>query len=77
MGMKLGRTVFENTELRTFGARRNGMADGCRKLHNEELHNVNSLPIIIKMVKSSRMRLAGHVARIGRERERERERVGR
>jgi hypothetical protein len=36
-----------------------------RKLHNEELHNMYSLPNIIRMIKSKRMRWAGHVARIG------------
>jgi transcription termination factor 2 len=36
-----------------------------RKLHNEELHNLYSLPNIIRMIKSRRMRWAGHVARMG------------
>jgi hypothetical protein len=36
-----------------------------RKLHNEELHNLHSSPNIIRMMKSRRMRWAGHVARIG------------
>jgi hypothetical protein len=36
-----------------------------RKLHNEELHNLYSSPNIIRMIKSRRMRLAGHVARMG------------
>jgi hypothetical protein len=38
---------------------------GWRKLHNEEFHNLNSSTNIIRMVKSRRMRWAGHVARIG------------
>jgi hypothetical protein len=37
---------------------------GSRKLHNEELHNLYSSPGIIIMIKSRRMRWAGHVARI-------------
>jgi hypothetical protein len=37
---------------------------GWRKLHNEELHNLYSLPSIIRTVKSRRMRWAGHVARM-------------
>jgi hypothetical protein len=37
---------------------------GWIKLHNEELHNLNSSPSIIRMIKSRRMRWAGHVARI-------------
>jgi hypothetical protein len=39
-----------------------------RKLHNEELHNLHSSPNIIGMVKSRRMRWAGHVARMWRKR---------
>jgi hypothetical protein len=39
---------------------------GWRKLHNEELHNVYSSPSVIRMIKSRRMRRAGHVARMGR-----------
>jgi hypothetical protein len=38
---------------------------GWRKLHNEELHNLYSSPSIIKIIKSTRMRWAGHVARMG------------
>jgi hypothetical protein len=37
----------------------------CRKLHNEELHNLYSSPSIIRMMKSRRMRWAGHVVRMG------------
>jgi hypothetical protein len=33
--------------------------------HNEELHNLYSSPSIIRMIKSRRIRLAGHVARMG------------
>jgi hypothetical protein len=40
---------------------------GCRKLHNEELHNLYSSPSIIKIIKS-KMRWAGHVARMGKKR---------
>jgi hypothetical protein len=36
-----------------------------KKLHNEELHNLYSSPNIIRMIKSRRMRWAGHVARMG------------
>jgi hypothetical protein len=36
-----------------------------RKLHNEELHNLYSSPNMIRMMKSRRMRWAGHVARMG------------
>jgi hypothetical protein len=37
---------------------------GLRKLHNEEFHNLCSSPNIIRVIKSRRMRWAGHVARI-------------
>ena len=36
-----------------------------RKLHNEELNDLYSLPNIVRVVKSRRMRWAGHVARMG------------
>jgi hypothetical protein len=36
------------------------------KLHNNELHDRYSSPIILRVIKSRRMRLAGHVARVGR-----------
>jgi hypothetical protein len=39
-----------------------------RKLHNEELHNLHSSPSVVTMIKSRRMRWAGHVARIGEKR---------
>jgi hypothetical protein len=39
---------------------------GWKKLHNEELHNLYFSPNIIRMIKSRRMRCAGHVARVGR-----------
>jgi hypothetical protein len=39
---------------------------GWKKLHNEELHNLYSSPSIIRMIKSRKMRWAGHVAQIGK-----------
>jgi hypothetical protein len=39
-----------------------------RKLHNEELHNLYTSPRIIRIIKSRRMRWAGHVARMGEKR---------
>jgi hypothetical protein len=41
---------------------------GCRKLHNEELHNLYSSPSIIRMMKSRRMKWAGHERRMGEKR---------
>jgi hypothetical protein len=48
---------------RIFGAKRDEVTEGWRKLHNEEPHNLYSSPSIIRMIKSRRMRRAGHVAR--------------
>jgi hypothetical protein len=57
--------VFENRVLRRiFGPKRDEVTGGWRKLHNEELHNLYASPSIIKMIKSRRMRWAGHVARM-------------
>jgi hypothetical protein len=41
------------------------VAGGWRKLHSEEPHDLYSSPSIIRIIESSRMRLAGHVARMG------------
>jgi hypothetical protein len=58
--------VFENRVLRKiFGPKRE--EDGSRrKLHNDELHDLYSSPNIVTVIKSRRMRWAGHVARMGR-----------
>jgi hypothetical protein len=53
---------------RIFGPKRDGMTGGWRKLHNEELHNLCSSSDIIRIMKSRRMRWAGHVARMGEKR---------
>jgi hypothetical protein len=57
--------VFENRVLRIFGPKGGGVTGGWRKLHNKELHNLYSSPSIIRIIKSRRMRWAGHVARMG------------
>jgi hypothetical protein len=51
---------------RTFGPKRDKIIECWRKLHNEELHNLYSSPNIKRMIKSRRMRWAGHVALMGR-----------
>jgi hypothetical protein len=61
--------VFENKVLRRiFGPKRDEVRGEWRKLLNEELHILYSSPNIIRQIKSSRMRWAGHVARMGEER---------
>jgi hypothetical protein len=58
--------VFENRVLRRiFGLKRDKVTGGWRKLHNVEPRNRNSSRSIIRMIESRRMRLAGHVARMG------------
>ena len=58
--------VFENRELRrVFGPKRDEVTGEWRKLHNMELRDLYSLPNIVRVVKSRRMRWAGHVTRMG------------
>ena len=59
--------MFENRVLRrVFGPKRDEVTGEWRKLHNDELSDLYSLPNIVWVVKSRRMRWAGHVARMGR-----------
>jgi hypothetical protein len=60
--------VFESRVLRIFVPKRDEVIGGCRKLHNQELHNLYSSPSIIRIIKSRKMRWAGHVARMGKNR---------
>jgi hypothetical protein len=50
---------------RIFVPKREEVAGGWRRLHNEELHNLYASPYIIRMIKVKRMRWAGNVARMG------------
>jgi hypothetical protein len=59
-------SVLENRVLkRIFGPKRDEVRGWCRKLHIEESHNSYSSQSIIGIIKSKRMRWAGHVARMG------------
>jgi hypothetical protein len=54
--------VFENRVLRRiFGPKRDEVTGEWRRLHNKELHDVYASPNIIRVIKSRRMRWAGHV----------------
>jgi hypothetical protein len=59
---------FENRVLREiFGPKRGEVTGEWRKLHNEELNDLYCAPNIVRVIKSRRMRWAGHVARMGEE----------
>ena len=61
--------VFENMVLRIiFGPRRDEVTGEWRRLQNEEINDLYSSPNIVRVIKSRRMRWAGHVARMGEER---------
>jgi hypothetical protein len=58
--------VFKNRVLgRIFGPKRDEVMGEWRKLQNEELRDLYSLPSIIRIIKLRRMRWVGHVARMG------------
>jgi hypothetical protein len=61
--------VNENRVLtRIFGLKRDEVTGDWRKLHNEELHDLYSSPSIVRIMKTRRMRWAGHLARMRKKR---------
>jgi hypothetical protein len=68
--------VFENRVLRIFRPKRDGETGGWRKLRNKVLHNLYSSPSKIRIIKSKKMRWAGHLARMGEKRNMNRLLVG-
>jgi hypothetical protein len=60
--------VFEHRVLKIFGPRRDEATGKWRKLHNEELNDLYCSPNSVRVIKSRRMRWAGHVARMGERR---------
>jgi hypothetical protein len=57
--------VFENKVLRRIFGPKREEDESWRKLRNNELHSLYSSPNIVRVIKSRRMRWAGHVARMG------------
>jgi hypothetical protein len=60
--------VFERRRRRIFGLKRDEVTGEWRKLHNKELRDLYSSSSIIRIIKSRRMRWAGHVPRMGEKR---------
>jgi hypothetical protein len=69
--------VFENRVLRRiFGPKRDDVTGEWKKVHNKKLNNLYSLPNFARVIKSRRLRWAGHVARMGKGRGMYRDLVG-
>jgi hypothetical protein len=62
---KITRSTGKNLLRRIFGPKRDEVTGEWRKLHNKELHDLYSSPSIIRIIKSRRMKWAGHAAQMG------------
>jgi hypothetical protein len=58
-------SVFENRVLRKIFGPKREVDRAWKKLHNDELHSLYSSPNIVRVIKTRRMRCAGHVTNIG------------
>ena len=62
--------VIENEMFKKiFGPKRDKLIEECRKLHNAKLHALYSSPNVIMILRSTRMRWTGHVARMEQSRD--------
>jgi hypothetical protein len=59
------RLLSKNIKRRIFGPKREEVAGGWRRLHNEELHNLYASPNTVRVIKSRRLICVGRVARMG------------
>ena len=67
--IKINTSNINNKVLRRiFGPGRDEVAEDWMRLHNEKLNDLYCSPNIVRVIKSRRMRWAGHVARMGEER---------
>jgi len=57
--------VFENKVFRIFGPKRDVVTGEWRKLHHEDLNDLYSSPSLVRVTKSRRVRLAGHITCMG------------
>jgi hypothetical protein len=58
-------TVFKEVQQKIFGPKTDEVTGDWERLHNEELYDVQSSPNIIRVIRSRRMKWAGHVANMG------------